>query len=277
MSSSIDVDGAIKLYTDVLDQSSLTLLNCSQAWKKSEEVLSDFPYPEMEKDSEEMDYAMARSSTALVDDYMEVLKCLDANEKANNDLKTISNTATKRKYDGEALPDLNAILDVYKQPLQDIPLPSRVPCTSNNPRMKEAIRGYQNFCTKLFKSSNPEADIPEEKLIRVQLSFLREASENSEEFNDMEIEETLIPVCPLSSRPFEDPVISLDCKHHYSKKNIEAALGRGDKITCPSRGCSQYVYRMNLVRDPFMDFQTRIWVIEQKRKRDTETQVMETL
>lgn len=62
-----------------------------------------------------------------------------------------------------------------------------------------------------------------------------------------QVEEALY--CPITKKPFEDPVRNKLCSHCYSKAAICQILTRKNAIKCPVGGCTKQVMMPNLIPD----------------------------
>lgn len=62
-----------------------------------------------------------------------------------------------------------------------------------------------------------------------------------------QVEEALY--CPITKKPFEDPVRNKLCNHCYSKAAINEILTRKHSIKCPVGGCTKQVTMPNLIPD----------------------------
>ena len=55
--------------------------------------------------------------------------------------------------------------------------------------------------------------------------------------------------CPITRKPFEEPVRNKLCNHCYSKAAICQMLDRRNRVKCPVGGCDKEVTRPNLIPD----------------------------
>ena len=55
--------------------------------------------------------------------------------------------------------------------------------------------------------------------------------------------------CPITRKPFEDPVRNRLCNHCYSKAAIHQMLARRNSIKCPVGGCTKEVKMPDLIPD----------------------------
>ena len=62
-----------------------------------------------------------------------------------------------------------------------------------------------------------------------------------------QVEEALS--CPITRKPFEDPVRNKLCNHCYSKAAVCQMLARRNSIKCPVGGCTKEVTMPNLIPD----------------------------
>lgn len=264
-------------YQKVLGEASRLLLKGAGLFDDCAKLLSDEgPEPVGSKPFvPDVEDVIDTTALAMNDEYLSVLKTLKSYVIYDMNTNEIARRVVRRSEEAKhAASDLKHLLEVY-QPSIEEKLPR---ISSRSTVIRDMVSEYQIFCQNLFKVGDPDADAPNSKFVDAQLahmSFARDA--NEEDFDDMEIEENFIPICPLSSLPFQNPVKSLTCGHYFSEKNLYAALGSAPSITCPSRGCSKLVHKGELVRDPLMDIKTRLWSRQEERKRAAETQVMETL
>ena len=62
-----------------------------------------------------------------------------------------------------------------------------------------------------------------------------------------QVEEALY--CPITKKPFEDPLRNKLCNHCYSKEAVNQMLARRNSIKCPVGGCTKQVTMENLIPD----------------------------
>ena len=55
--------------------------------------------------------------------------------------------------------------------------------------------------------------------------------------------------CPITRKPFEEPVRNKLCNHCYSKEAICQMLARRSRVKCPVGGCDKEVMKANLIPD----------------------------
>ena len=62
-----------------------------------------------------------------------------------------------------------------------------------------------------------------------------------------QVEEALY--CPITKKPFEEPLRNKLCNHCYSKEAVCQMLARRNSIRCPVGGCTKQVMMENLIPD----------------------------
>ncbi|KXN72480.1 hypothetical protein CONCODRAFT_16126 [Conidiobolus coronatus NRRL 28638] len=89
---------------------------------------------------------------------------------------------------------------------------------------------YIEYKTKVWKVHHPNQPLPQ----------LGRRSRNNDDLVVEEIRESL--KCPITTNYYEDPVVSSQCKHSFSRKAIEECIrsGRGS-FTCPVSGCDKII------------------------------------
>lgn len=201
----------------------------------------------------------------------EYLKTLSANTKTGSyeySNKQMSKEVERRLAKAqESIEDVTAVRNIYGAPVeQDYRCPSNL--LANN------IPAYKAFCHTLCKISDPNAAVPDDQLIKYLIQSNVSQSNELGNDGDLTIEESVtIPICPMSGKPLHNAVRNLSCKHCVSEEYSTQIIGK----TCPSRGCNAKIETALLIRDPFMDIETRIWCRTEDQKREAETQHMETV
>lgn len=91
------------------------------------------------------------------------------------------------------------------------------------------------------------------------------SSTNQPYDDDLEVEETICDIDPITKRPLEIPVRNRKCNHVYEKSSIESLIKNNARTRCPVMGCaaSQYVTFADLVEDKMLQHK----LILQRRKR----------
>lgn len=97
-------------------------------------------------------------------------------------------------------------------------------------------------------------------------------AENNRE-QDLQIEGGQIElICPITCKPFEEPLISKKCHHTFDKAGITSYLAGGTdgKRDCPQAGCNQVLSIQDFEPDPVMTLRCKIAKIQQGEKDEYE-------
>ncbi|XP_055610825.1 E3 SUMO-protein ligase NSE2-like [Uranotaenia lowii] len=77
---------------------------------------------------------------------------------------------------------------------------------------------------------------------------------------DLQVEETICDIDPITKRPLQVPVRNKSCKHIYEKSAIETLIKNNPRTRCPVMGCAakQYVNLGDLVEDKMLQHRLRL-------------------
>ena len=90
---------------------------------------------------------------------------------------------------------------------------------------------------------------------------------------DLQIEGGQIElICPITCKPFEEPLISKKCHHTFDKAGITSYLADGTdgKRDCPQAGCNQVLSIQDFEPDPIMTLRCKIAKIQQGERDEYE-------
>ncbi|KAG0643918.1 zinc-finger of the MIZ type in Nse subunit-domain-containing protein [Tuber brumale] len=121
-----------------------------------------------------------------------------------------------------------------------------------------------------FRRSHWEARNPEVPLPPTRTWFSSGASGAQDDESDIEIaQEKQSYKCPLTLRPFEDPVRSTVCPHAFEKDAIEDMIKRSPVkgVPCPTPGCTKMLTLKVLKRDSVLKRKVARALALEKRNR----------
>ncbi|CAZ83966.1 unnamed protein product [Tuber melanosporum] len=121
-----------------------------------------------------------------------------------------------------------------------------------------------------FRRSHWEARNPEVPLPPTRTWFSSGASGAQDDESDIEIaQERQSYKCPLTLRPFEDPVRSTVCPHAFEKGAIEDMIKRSrlNGVPCPTPGCTKMLTLRVLKRDSVLKRKVARALALEKRNR----------
>lgn len=117
--------------------------------------------------------------------------------------------------------------NLYEEELQSIA------CRSDDaPESHQALKEFDN--TQKSQPSTSSREVEQQPMDSSGLIF-------------SQVEEGLH--CPITKKPFEDPMRNQLCNHCYSKAAIDEILTRKHSIKCPVGGCTRKVTKDNLIPD----------------------------
>ena len=213
----------------------------------------------------------------MVSHYAGIDSCIRSYTKYSNDLEEIMGKCL------EVAEDLNELEDGEVQGHQTLrsSLLSLVKSDITLTQMSEATHKCKTAIRQFYDSNNTEDATPDlVKLYEEELQNIESHSHDTAEshqalkdFDDIkkphprgkqtsraveepmdfsgvifsQVEEGLN--CPITKKPFEDPVRNKLCSHCYSKAAICEIIGRKNSIKCPVGGCNKDVTIPNLIPD----------------------------
>ncbi|KAL3233162.1 E3 SUMO-protein ligase MMS21 [Nakaseomyces bracarensis] len=99
-------------------------------------------------------------------------------------------------------------------------------------------------------------------------------TETEETEDDIQIEGGKIELsCPITCKPFENPMISKKCGHVFDKEGIQIYFNTPDKKKCPQGACGHELTATDFKPDQVMLLRCKI----NKMKRPTTTENLDTL
>lgn len=207
------IDGCIRSYTKYSNDLEEIMGKCLEVAEDLNEL----------EDGEGQDHQTLRSSlVSLVKSDTRLKQMSEATQKCK--------TAIRQFYDSnnsaeDAAPDL---VKLYDEELHNIQSHSNETAESH-----QALKEFDNI-----KKPHPRGK---------QTSRPVEEPMDSSGVIFSQVEEGLN--CPITKKPFEDPVRNKLCNHCYSKAAICEIIGRRHSTKCPVGGCNKDVTIPNLVPD----------------------------
>ena len=184
---------------------------------------------EVAEDLNELEDGEVRSHQTLRSSLLSFVKSdirLKQMSQATQKCKTVMRQFSDSNNNAEdAAPDL---VTLYNEELQNIKSHS-----TDNPESHQALKDFDDI-----KKPHPRGK---------QTSRPVEEPMDSSGLIFSQIEEGIY--CPITKKPFEDPVRNKLCSHCYSKAAICEILARKNSIRCPVGGCTKQVTMPNLVPD----------------------------
>lgn len=78
--------------------------------------------------------------------------------------------------------------------------------------------------------------------------------------DDLQVEDTICDIDPITKRPLEIPVRNKKCNHVYEKRSIEELIRNNPRTRCPVMGCAanEYVSLGDLQEDKMLQHKLRL-------------------
>ncbi|PWW77078.1 hypothetical protein C7212DRAFT_278383 [Tuber magnatum] len=218
-------------------------------------------YPDPEEENEEKERAMAdieKLARELVDENRRALDMKEALESIVN----VQREALRRADEPQESAELGlsgqyeSILAAKKRHWDSM---SNADKYTNSPE-------YLDFRRSYWEARNPEVPLPPARTW-----FPSGISGTQDDESDVEIaQERQSYKCPLTLRPFEDPVRSTVCPHAFEKEAIEDMIKRSpvNGVPCPTPGCAKMLTLRVLKKDHVLKRKVaRALALEKRRQQ----------
>lgn len=139
-------------------------------------------------------------------------------------------TAMRGFYDSnsteESVPNL---VKVFNEELDNM-----TSSTSDSAESHQALKEFENIIQPRSRGKQLSREAEQEPMDASGIIF-------------SQVEEALY--CPITKKPFEEPLRNKLCNHCYSKEAVHQMLARRSSIKCPVGGCTKQVMMENLILD----------------------------
>ncbi|RPB04829.1 hypothetical protein L873DRAFT_1798647 [Choiromyces venosus 120613-1] len=216
-------------------------------------------YPDPEEENEEKDKAMEdmeKLARELVD---ENKRALDMKET----LETIVNAQKDALRNGDEPRESSAETGLSGRYESILATKKRNWDALSNADKYANSPEYLDFRRSFWEARNPEIPLPPPR------SWFASGAQD-DDGSDVEIaQEKQSYKCPLTLRPFENPVRSTICPHAFEKDAIENMIrnSRVQGVACPTPGCAKMLTLRVLKEDPVLKRKVIRALALEKRKR----------
>ncbi|XP_058833661.1 E3 SUMO-protein ligase NSE2-like [Topomyia yanbarensis] len=136
----------------------------------------------------------------------------------------------------------------------------------NEITLEEFDRRYQSNISA--SKSNVKALKRYKDFIAQAKMLLSDNDDNAQDVDeDLQVEDTICDIDPITKRPLEIPVRNKKCNHVYEKASIEMLIKNNPRTRCPVMGCAanQYVTLTDLEEDKMLQHKL---MLQRRRSSD---------
>ncbi|CUS12237.1 unnamed protein product [Tuber aestivum] len=219
-------------------------------------------YPDPEEENEEKEKAMAdmeKLARELVDENMRALDMKGALESIVN----LQREALRRGDEPQETGEEQGLSGQYESALAA--KKRRWDSMSNADKYTNSPE-YLDFRRSYWEARNPEVPLPPTR------TWFPSGTSGTQDDDESDIEiaqERQSYKCPLTLRPFEDPVRSTICPHAFEKEAIEDMIKRSavNGVPCPTPGCAKMLTLRILKKDSVLKRKVARALALEKRKQ----------